>query len=40
LFTGQNLNVHGVLGVSVSSIVTCGELLGVDFLLEEIKKAI
>lgn len=39
LFTGQNLNVHGVLGVSVSSIVTCGELLGIDFLLEKIKNA-
>jgi all-trans-retinol 13,14-reductase len=37
LLTGQNLNLHGVLGVSVSAIVTCGELLGIDFLLEKIR---
>lgn len=37
LHTGQNLNLHGVLGVSVSSIITCGELLGIDSLLEKIR---
>lgn len=37
LLTGQNLNLHGVMGVSVSAIVTCGELLGIDFLLEKIR---
>ncbi|MCX6306873.1 MAG: NAD(P)-binding protein [Bacteroidetes bacterium] len=37
--TGQNLNLHGVLGVSVSAIVTCGELLGNDFLLDEIRNS-
>lgn len=35
-FTGQNLNLHGMLGVSLSSIITCGEFLGVNNLLEEI----
>jgi all-trans-retinol 13,14-reductase len=39
LLTGQNLNIHGVLGVSVSSLITCGELLGIDSLLEKIRKA-
>ena len=37
LHTGQNLNLHGVLGVSVSSIITCGELLGIDSLLGKIR---
>ncbi|MBR5958914.1 MAG: NAD(P)/FAD-dependent oxidoreductase [Salinivirgaceae bacterium] len=28
LLTGQNLNLHGVLGVSMSSFFTCAEILG------------
>jgi all-trans-retinol 13,14-reductase len=39
LLTGQNLNVHGVLGVSVSAIITCGELIGIESLLDKIRKA-
>jgi len=35
--TGQNLNLHGVLGVTVSSILTCSEILGIDYMLEKIK---
>jgi len=35
-FTGQNLNLHGMLGVSLSSILTCGEFVGVNNLLKEI----
>lgn len=35
-FTGQNLNLHGMLGVSLSSIITCGEFIGVNNLLKEI----
>ncbi|MBR4801846.1 MAG: NAD(P)/FAD-dependent oxidoreductase [Bacteroidales bacterium] len=27
-FTGQNLNLHGVLGVSLTSLITCSEILG------------
>lgn len=34
--TGQNLNLHGVLGVTIASIVTCGEILGHDYLMEKI----
>lgn len=31
LFTGQSLNLHGLLGVSMTSLLTCRELLGKDF---------
>lgn len=37
--TGQNLNLHGVLGVTVSSILTCGEILGIDYMIEKIRHA-
>ena len=29
-FTGQNLNLHGVLGVSITSLMTCSRILGKD----------
>lgn len=35
-FTGQNINVHGCLGVSVSSAVTCAEILGTEYLAKKI----
>ncbi len=35
-FTGQNLNLHGILGVSISSILTCGEFIGINNLIKEI----
>ncbi len=31
LFTGQSLNLHGLLGVSMTSVLTCREILGKDF---------
>ena len=34
--TGQSLNLHGVLGVSMSAILTCGEIVGLDTLRGEI----
>ena len=37
--TGQNLNLHGVLGVTVSAVVTCSEIIGRDYLLEKINNA-
>jgi all-trans-retinol 13,14-reductase len=37
--TGQNLNLHGMLGVSLSSLITVGEFVGLKNLLEEIKNA-
>lgn len=37
-FTGQNLNMHGVLGVTIGAVLTCAEFLGTDYLLNKIKK--
>lgn len=39
LLTGQNLNVHGALGVVVSSAVSCSELLGAEYLAKKIGHA-
>lgn len=35
-FTGQNINLHGILGVSLSAILTCGEFVGTNRILKEI----
>lgn len=35
--TGQNLNLHGILGVSMSALKTCGELLVYEGLVEKVK---
>lgn len=37
--TGQNLNVHGALGVTLTAIITCGELLGKEYLAKKIGNA-
>jgi all-trans-retinol 13,14-reductase len=37
--TGQNLNMHGVLGVSVSAVLTCSQILTIDHMLKEINNA-
>ncbi len=37
-FTGQNVNLHGVLGVSMTAILTCAEFLGLDYILEKINQ--
>lgn len=39
LLTGQNINIHGVVGVTISSILTCGELLGLSYLLKKFHDA-
>lgn len=39
LLTGQNLNLHGILGVTVSAISTCSEILGKDYLVSKIRNA-
>ncbi len=38
LLTGQNLLMHGVLGVTIGAVVTCSEILGRDYLIKKIKK--
>ncbi len=37
--TGQNTNVHGILGVTISSIVTCSHLIDLSGLVSKIRKA-
>ena len=37
LLTGQNLNLHGILGVSMTSFFTCAEIVGMPTLLDELK---
>lgn len=37
-FTGQSLNMHGILGVTISGIITCSEILGREYLLDKILK--
>lgn len=39
LFTGQNVNEHGVMGVTLTSVVTCSELLGQEYLTKKIAYA-
>lgn len=36
--TGQNLNLHGVLGVSMTSFFTCAEILGMDKVISDFLK--
>ncbi|MGZ4079770.1 MAG: phytoene desaturase family protein, partial [Bacteroidia bacterium] len=38
-FTGQNLNMHGVLGVTVGAIRTCGVFVGQHYLIQKINNA-
>ena len=38
LQTGQSLNLHGILGVSMTSFFTCAEILGRDKIVEIIKQ--
>jgi len=35
-FTGQNIDLHGVLGTAVSAVLSCSEILGLDYLLKKI----
>lgn len=36
LLTGQSLNVHGALGVTLTAMLTCAELLGCEYLAKKI----
>ena len=38
--TGQSINMHGVLGVTIAAAVTCGEILGKDYLINKINSEI
>jgi len=39
LLTGQNINLHGILGVPLSSIVTSGVLFGLDNIVNKINES-
>lgn len=39
LLTGQNTNVHGVVGVTIGAFLTCAELLGKTYLMEKMRNA-
>ena len=34
--TGQSINMHGVLGVTISAVVTCSEIVGKEYLVNRI----
>lgn len=36
--TGQSINMHGVLGVTIGAVVTCSEILGKDYLVNKINQ--
>ncbi len=38
-FTGQNIHLHGMLGVSISSLLTCGEIVGLQEIIRDIHEA-
>ena len=39
LLTGQNINLHGILGVPLTTINTCAELVGIEYLLNKINNS-
>ncbi|MDR1197762.1 MAG: NAD(P)/FAD-dependent oxidoreductase [Prevotellaceae bacterium] len=38
LMSGQNINLHGIVGTPLTALNTCGELLGMEYLLNKINK--
>jgi len=38
--TGQNVNMHGAVGVTIGAVMTCGEIIGLPFVLKSIKRAL
>ncbi len=39
MLTGQNINMHGVLGVTISAVVTSSQILGLEYLVDKINNA-
>ena len=37
--TGQSINMHGVLGVTIGAVVTCSEIVGKEYLVNKINEA-
>ncbi|PZD76835.1 NAD(P)/FAD-dependent oxidoreductase [Mesonia sp. K7] len=38
--TGQSINMHGILGVTISAVITCSEIVGMKYLVDKIKKEV
>ncbi|WP_293893388.1 NAD(P)/FAD-dependent oxidoreductase [Flavobacterium sp.] len=36
--TGQSINMHGVLGVTIGAVLTCSEIVGKEYLVNKINK--
>ena len=36
--TGQSINMHGVLGVTIGAVMTCSEIIGKEYLLNKINQ--
>ena len=39
LLTGQNINMHGIVGTPLTALNTCAELVGMEYLLNEINQS-
>lgn len=39
-FTGQSMNMHGVLGVTIGAVLTCSQIIGKEKLLQSINSAL
>ncbi len=37
--TGQNINSHGILGVTIGALITCAEYLGINHIIQEIQES-
>lgn len=39
-FTGQSLNMHGILGVTIGGVLTCSQIIGKEKLMNSIEKSL
>jgi len=39
VLTGQNIGLHGILGVTIGSLITCSEFLGLNYLIRKVNDA-
>ena len=39
-FTGQSLNMHGILGVAISGVLTCSHIIGKEKIMKSINKSL
>ena len=39
-FTGQSLNMHGILGVTISAVFTCSHIIGSEKIMDSIEASL